>query len=113
MPEEIDHQARLDAALADYRSTAELAEALGVKPASIRSRMYRERLDREARGVEEVPSTDVELPVADLFGLINVWHVDQVRRMQANLPRSKGGRPKGSADRKPRRSRAGQGPADD
>jgi len=108
MPQEIDHQARLDAALADYRSTAELAEALGVKPASIRSRMYRERLDREARGMEDVPPTDVELPVAEVFGL-NVWHEDQVRRMQANLPRSKGGRPKGSADRKPRKPRVQPG----
>ncbi len=112
MPDPIDHQARLDAALAEYRSTAELAEALNVKPASIRSRMYRERLDREARGVEGVPPTDVQLPVADVFGL-HVWHVDQVRAMQENLPRSKGGRPKGSADRKPRRPRAPSDTTDD
>lgn len=104
MSEDIDHQARIDAALADYRSTAELAEALGVKAASIRSRMYRERLDREALGVEGVPATDVQLPVAEVFGL-HVWTAGQVRDMQANLPRSTGGRPKGSADRRPRRPR--------
>ncbi|WP_251153806.1 hypothetical protein [Cellulosimicrobium sp. Marseille-Q4280] len=101
------HQARIDTVLGDYRTAAQLADALGLSESGFRSRRA-----REAQRRADLPDPDralpgqIATPAARVLGL-EVWHVDQVDRMLEQIPHHRApGRPKGAGDVRPRRRHA-------